>query len=156
MDFITLVPTDPRLVPVAADQGKALPLFRQIAPDADDIRLICHAGVELFDCGSNLDRITCPGCGAAIGFDWWGNTMTEDYVPAHAGEEPRGFRLQAYTLPCCGVQSPLDALQYHAPMAFGRFGLQARNTKLGLLSDAQTDSLARALRCAVRVVYQHL
>jgi hypothetical protein len=127
----------------------ALAYFRRIAPEAEEIRVVRHDGVEFFDCGGNFEAVTCPYCAAEIDMEWWGEKMDADYGP-------EGFRLDPYPLPCCGREAGLDGVTYVWPQAFGRIALVGVACDIGALSDAVVAQFEALFGSAVIVVYgQH-
>jgi hypothetical protein len=147
-NWISLVPEDPRFVPEAAKQRRARDWFAQIAPEANEIEIKVSAKVEFFDCGANLERISCPSCGAEISVAWWQDRMDEDY-----GE---GFKLAAYATPCCGKKSTLHEFIYEWPQGFGRFALDAMNPNIGKLAAEDMREFEKILGTKLRVIYQHI
>ncbi len=148
-DWITLVPRETGHVPQPDQQQAGLALFRQIAPDADEITVINQKTIRFFDCGANFECVRCPRCTEEI-TEWWGQCMDSDF------SKETGFSLNAYTLPCCGEAESLDRLVYQWPQAFGRFRLSARNPNLGLLPVDSLRQIEAGIGCALVVVYQHL
>jgi hypothetical protein len=147
-NWIALIPEDPHFVPDAAKQRRARDRFAEIAPEADEIEIKVSEKVEFFDCGANFEHIRCPSCGAEIPVAWWQDRMDED-----CGD---GFRLAAYTTPCCGKKSTLHELVYEWPQGFGRFALDAMNPNIGKLDDKYKREFEKILGTKLRVVYQHI
>lgn len=147
--WIAIVPENPGFVPGPSTHGTALGLFRQIAPNADEIAIKLSNQIEFFDCGANLERITCPHCDQEIAIDWWQDRMEEDY-------EGRGFRLDEYSAPCCVGALTLNALRYDWPQAFARFGIHAMNPNIDELSDDQRREFERILGTPLRTIYRHI
>lgn len=147
-NWITLVPEDPFFVPEVAKQRTARARFSEITPTADEIEINVFENVAFFDCGGNLEHILCPSCKAEIPIEWWQDRMDED--------NDDGFKLAAYTTPCCGNKSTLNDFIYNRPQAFGRFALDAMNPSLGKLDDKYKCELEEILGTRLRVVYQHI
>src|SRR5688572_7924312 len=99
-NWIALIPENPRFVPDAKKQRRARDRFAEIAPEADEIEIKVSEAVAFFDCGGNFERICCPSCGAEIPMEWWQDRMDED--------DDDGFKLAAYTTPCCAKKSMLN------------------------------------------------
>lgn len=72
------------------------------------------------DCGSNLDSISCPHCGAGLPFGDWQQWMDARF-------DGSGFGELSVTMPCCGKVSSLNALRYSWPCGFARFALEILN-----------------------------
>ncbi|WP_162929990.1 hypothetical protein [Pseudophaeobacter sp. EL27] len=149
-NWILIVPKLPEQVPSPENAQAALEFFKELAPGADEIEIVQSEHVQFFDCGTNLETISCPRCSAHIELDWWGAAMSSDY------DESEGFRLSEFQLPCCSTFASLDALVYEFHQVFGRFALSAMNPNLGLLSDDTIRSFETTLACDISVVYQHI
>jgi hypothetical protein len=147
-NWIALVPEDPRFVPDAAKQRRARERFAEIAPEADEIELKVSENVVFFDCGVNLERICCPSCGAEIPVEWWQERMDKDHDD--------GFKLAAYSTPCCKKKATLNDLVYEWPQAFGRFAIDAMNPNIGKLDDKYKREFEKILGTKLRVIYQHI
>lgn len=82
--------------------------------DTQSLELHDHSGIQFIDCGSRLERIRCPCCGADFKTDFWQSVMDADF------DSESGFALER-TLKCqCDYESTLNALNYHAECAFSR------------------------------------
>lgn len=136
-NWIVLVPEDPRFVPDPVHQQRARDRFAELAPEADEIEIKISENVAFFDCGTNLERICCPSCGAEIQVEWWQDRMDED--------QDTGFKLAAYATPCCGKKATLNELVYDWPQGFGRFALDAMNPEFGKLEDKHKRDLENIL-----------
>lgn len=148
-NWIALVPVDPNFVPPGETHQAAVELFRAIAPDADEIAVKLSDKFQFFDCGANLERVTCPKCGQVISDDWWQDRMDDDYRDG-------GFKLSSYSAPCCGDAVSLDQLKYDWPQAFARFGIDAMNPSIGDLNEDLRIEFERILETPLRVIYQHI
>ncbi|MFH8350526.1 hypothetical protein [Streptomyces sp. NPDC018045] len=102
----------------------------------------------MVDCGANLEKISCPQCGAQLAFDWW-----EEAVSQHYDE---GFRTLTVTVPCCGVETSLNALVYDWPMRFARFRIEARHPNRARLTGEELAALTDALGHPLRQVLTHI
>lgn len=149
-NWILIVPKSPEHVPSSDEAKAALELLKKSMPDADEIEIVQSEHVQFFDCGANLETITCPRCSANIDFDWWGETMSLDY------DEKSGFQLNEYRLPCCSASASLIELIYAFHQAFGRFALSVMNPNIGKISDDTVSEIEAALGSGVSVVYQHI
>lgn len=147
---ILIVPKTPKHIPSPENAKAALDLLERSMPDADEVKIIQNEHIHFFDCGANLETVTCPHCGAELDFDWWGETMSSDY------DDKIGFQLNEYRLPCCSTSASLDELIYAFHQAFGRFALSAENPKIGKMSDDAVRKIEAILDCDVSVVYQHI
>lgn len=147
--WISIVPEDPNFVPDPQTHEAALRLYRAIAPEADEIEIKLSDKIQFFDCGANLERISCPHCGDAIAIDWWQDRMGDDH-------DGIGFRLSDFPAPCCGAPVRLDRLRYECPQAFARFGIDAMNPNIGELPDGQRREFERILGTPMRTIYQRI
>lgn len=149
-NWIMIVPKQPKHVPSSNNIQTAIEVLNHIAPDADEIEAIEKEKVQFFDCGANLETVSCPECQSDVGIDWWSDAMSEDF------DITRGFQLNEYIVPCCSSSLPLNALNYSFHQAFGRFALSAMNANIGLISISDVKKIESALECEVSVVYQHI
>jgi hypothetical protein len=148
-NWIAIIPKDPRHVPDATRLKRARDRFAEIAPDADEIEIKISDQIEFFDCGANLERITCPSCNAEISTEWWQDRMDDDCVDG-------GFALARYSTPCCGATHSLDQLLYEWPQGFARFAIDAMNPNIDKLSGEHEAEFAEILGMPLRVIYQHI
>lgn len=148
--WITLVPADPYFVPDAESRNEALSRYRSILPKAEKLSANVYDDVQFFDCGENCERILCPNCRREIAVEWWGQHMDRDRF------EDRGFKLEAYAMPCCAREFTLNELIYDWPQRFGRFSLDAMNPDVGMLLDEQRVELEAILGTPLCIIYQHI
>lgn len=148
-NWIKLIPEDPRVIPDPDCQKAALKRFQEIAPDAEEIEIKLTEKITFHDCGANFQRIICPSCNAEMSIDWWEQKMDEDYID-------NGFKLDEYTVPCCGAAHTLHDLSYDWPQGMGRFSLEAMNPNIGELNEELKKELEGLLNTKIRVIYQHL
>ena len=149
-DWIMIVPKLPVEVPAPDRANAAVRFLEESMPNAEEIEVVQNEHVRLFDCGGNLETITCPRCSANIHFDWWGETMSSDF------DDQTGFRLDAYFVPCCSNPVALNELVYEFHLAFGCFALSAMNPNIGKMSDNAVREIEAILGCDVSVVYRHI
>ncbi|WP_329139004.1 hypothetical protein OG552_32250 [Streptomyces sp. NBC_01476] len=153
-NVLSVIPTDPWWQPGREAAGRARDLVVTfVDPDAPsgvdvDTDVTWHDTVAVVDCGSNLERIGCPQCGAEIDTEWWRDLL--DYRCED------GFSSLAAQVPCCGAETSLDALEYDWPCGFARFEIAVWNPgRLWFTSDELT-ALADALGHPVRQVMAHI
>ncbi|OIJ65409.1 hypothetical protein [Streptomyces mangrovisoli] len=162
-DVLSVIPTDPEWQPDRASAGRATALAAHLAmepatdPAADgtqlldlDIDVTWHDTVTFVDCGSNLERIGCPHCGAVLDLDTW-----HDLLDA-AGDEDGGFPTLTVVVPCCAGTTSLDALDYDWPCGFARFEIALWNPERAWLDDADLAAVATALGHPVRQIRAHI
>ena len=148
-NWIAIVPEDPDFIPEFESQNTALELFRMIAPESDEIEIKLSEGVQLFDCGTNLERIICPHCNREIPTDWWQDQIDEDH-------DGNGFLMKRYPTPCCQTAFSLNQLRYEWPQAFGRFAIDAMNPNIERLHEEQREAFERILGTPLKIVLQHV
>src|ERR1043165_8573352 len=132
-DYLHIIPEDPNFVPDPAAGRRALELLREMAPAADETGTTQTPGVKFVDPGENLERISCPPCGATVPTDLWVQMME--------AAAAIGFQALSVQLPCCSVHTSLNDLNYDWPAGFARFRLWARNASIG--GHAPTDTIDR-------------
>ena len=147
-NWVIVMPEAADYVPSEEAQRKAVALFKELAPSADEVKAEASAGIRFIDCGANLERVLCPDCGAEIEIDWWQDRMGQ--------EAEAGFPLRRIPLPCCGAARNLDELRYDWPQGFARFSVEAMNPGIGDLTDEQLRAFEAILGCRVRKVLQHV
>jgi hypothetical protein len=147
-NWIALIPNDPHFVPSDDRQQRAVARFTQIAPHADEINLVVSDKPRFFDCGTNFERVVCPSCHQELSFDWWVVKTDEDYSA--------GFPLNEIRLPCCGAMCSLNDLHYEWPQGFARFGIEAMNPNVGMMSDQLKTEFEEIIGQPLRIIYQHI
>lgn len=148
-NWISLIPEDPRYIPSEQQRERAIILFRELAPDAEEIVIRFSDNIQFFDCGANFERITCPSCRMDIPIDWWRDHMDMDF-------DITGFKLQPYLTPCCNSSHTLHELVYDWQQGFGRFAIDAMNANIGALNVDEVEAFEQLLATRLRVIYQHI
>lgn len=149
--FIRIIPVDARFVPTKEAQEAAVSAVKAAAPGAADVSSESGPQIAFRDCGGNFECVRCPGCPKEIPTETWAGWMDADYAP------DVGFRLEPFTLPCCGGSATLDELSYHWPQGFSRYELRAMNMDVGPeLPAGLLTNLEELLGCRLRLVRQHL
>ncbi|RCH59779.1 zinc ribbon domain-containing protein [Streptomyces sp. SDr-06] len=150
-NYLTVIPTDPYWRPDEDAADRAAAVLSRMLPD-DDARRGLEATrcdrVEMVFCGSNLERIACPHCGAEVPLDSWGEAVDEHY-----GE---GFPTLLVTVPCCDLETSLNELVYDWPMGFARFRIEIMYPNRAWLSDEELATLAEALGHPLRQILIHI
>ena len=100
--------------------ARAAVLALQKCVKAEEISFFQSGQVEFFDCGSALNHISCPRCGAAVPLDWWQQKMDEHYKSDH-------FFVLEEDMPCCSKTVSLNDLRYEAPCGFASLGFTVRD-----------------------------
>ncbi|QDV04907.1 hypothetical protein Poly30_04010 [Planctomycetes bacterium Poly30] len=109
---IRLIPEQPALVPGLSLRMQAIALARSTFPGTRDVTFKVADGIQLVDCGGNLDHIRCPECGADLQAAW--STAMD---AAYDGDR---FQDLGWTTPCCDHGTTLHDLDYDFPMGFAR------------------------------------
>jgi hypothetical protein len=145
MHLLKLIPADPWLVPPKACWSAAAARFQHFAPQAETIEASSSATIQFIDPGGNFERVLCPACASDI-TDWWTTAMDAAWQSSFAD--------LSISLPCCGITTNLNDLQYEWPAGFARFTLAAQNPKLERgLSFEELDELQAILGCRLRQVF---
>lgn len=144
--LVLFIPLDPRFIPGADVDAAARDLLRAAAPEADEVSSGTDDHVVFRDCGENFEAVRCPGCGTQLAIATWQAWMDADY-------DGSGFRLQAVTMPCCGIRETLNGLAYDPAQGFSRYVLTGANIERELPPSTLGD-LERTLGCRLRVVRQ--
>ena len=100
--------------------ARAAVLALQKCVKAEEISFFQSGQVEFFDCGSALNHISCPRCGAAVPLDWWQQKMDEHYKSDH-------FFVLEEDMPCCSKTVSLNDLRYEAPGGFASLCFTVRD-----------------------------
>lgn len=77
-----------------------------------DVEYELNEEIVFEDCGGNLEEITCPRCGEAIDFEWWGEAMS--------GYFESGCENPNVKTPCCGDTVSLNDLNYNMSCGLAR------------------------------------
>jgi hypothetical protein len=163
--YLSLIPEQPSYVPPADAQSRAVDAFRafltkkepfqiKVAHRRDEanveIKVEVSEDIQFVDPGVNLESVSCPSCGAEIGFTLWKQWMDRSYEGK--------FIDRSITTPCCGHETDLNALRYDWPAGFARFALRAINPDIenGLLPADRLSVLEEILGCKLRQIGAHL
>lgn len=74
-NYLTVIPTDPYWQPSRDAADRAAGVLSGMLPDDDarqGLEAKWHECVEVVFCGANLEKISCPRCGAELTPGWWG------------------------------------------------------------------------------------
>ena len=114
---------------------------------ADNVELKTYDTPVFIDCGTNLERITCPICCTMIDFDWWSVAMDT--------ASNSSFMDLYVKLPCCGGSSTLNDLQYDYPCGFSCVELSVLNP-LNELSQECLSYIQELLGTPIRCIQAHI
>ncbi|MBK3639363.1 zinc ribbon domain-containing protein [Streptomyces sp. MBT33] len=150
-NYLTVIPTDPYWQPGRDAADRTAAALSRMLPD-DDARRGLEAkwndGVEVVWCGSNLERILCPRCGAECAPDWWAESVSQRY--------DEGFPTLVVTVPCCDGETSLNELAYDWPMGFARFRIEVLYPNRSWLTDEELATLTDALGHPLRQILIHI
>ena len=144
--IIKIIPADPYFR-LAEHKALELTEFLKSRIEADSIDALIHETPVFVDCGGNLERILCPFCKSALGFDWWGKAMNASYE--------HNFEKLSVTLPCCGRESSLNDLRYDFPCGFSSIEFSILNPRTELEKDC-LDTLQELIGTPVRKIHAHM
>lgn len=149
-DVLSVIPTDPWWQPEAGAAERAVAFVERLMGDSGDVDVetTWYDAVAFIDCGSNLERVGCPLCRAAIDREWW-----SDLVEAHCED---GFATLAVEAPCCGGATTLDALDYQWPCGFARFEIAVWNPEQPWFGEEELAAVAERLGHPVEQVRAHI
>ena len=101
--IVSIIPSSPYIkIPYSELLRCREHIQEHVKCDSVDIKMSEHP--IFVDCGSNLQKITCPICGNMVSFDWWGKAMDKAYECS--------FRYLDVVLPCCRKTASLNDLIY--------------------------------------------
>ena len=128
---------------LVSDVAEDVVEYLKACVSAESIAIKLHGQVVFIDCGGNLERITCPICGAELNFEWWGEAMEQ----AAQNE----FEDLKVTVPCCNWKVSLNELEYELPCGFGRWEIAILNP-LEELQEQVLQEVELRLGVDVRVI----
>ena len=144
--YLSVVAADPHWRP--GDPEPLLDAFARLVPQAEEVVAEQFAGVQLVDCGEDLEHVRCPFCAADLD-EWW--------PEAHEGASQDEFVVDlAVTTPCCRKATSLNDLVYDGPMAYASFEVSAHEPGTTWLTEAQLAALAKVAGTGLRQVSSHL
>ena len=135
--IIKIIPTDP-YYRIEGQKKSKIADYLKTRIIADSIEIKTYDSPAFIDCGSNLEKIICPICGAAM----------------NAASNTRFMELSV-KLPCCGECSTLNDLQYHFPCGFSCTELSILNP-LAELDDECLSYIQEVFRMPMRCVQAHM
>ncbi|SED65626.1 hypothetical protein [Streptomyces sp. Ag109_O5-10] len=103
-NYLTVIPADPYWQPTQDVADRAAAVLSTMLPDDGARRGLeaqWHDSVEVVFCGANLEKISCPHCGAECAPGWWGEAVSQRY--------DEGFTTLMVTVPCCGTEASQHA-----------------------------------------------
>jgi hypothetical protein len=152
-NVLSIIPTDPWWQPERTSGERAAALVSELATGLpDDVEAetdtTWHDALTVVDCGSNLERISCPHCRASIDTEWWADLL-EDH-------DEDGFATPAADVPCCGTATSLDVLEYDWPCGFARFEIAVWNPERDRFTAEELARIGAVLGHPVRQIRAHI
>ena len=120
--FLHLFPDDPLHKPEPEVIATALTEGRRLFPQTSRIRrevnVMNDTLPSFIDCGAAFETVRCQACDHDL-HDWWMGAMNRWW---------NAKRIDlAVKLPCCGLETDLNALAYDWPQGFTCFRITIRN-----------------------------
>jgi hypothetical protein len=147
-NWIIVFPESSSYVPSDTARDRAIALFRQLAPEADEVTSETTPNPRFIDCGGNLRRVICPVCRAEVDLNWWSERLGDEYEA--------NFPIRKMNMSCCHSQLGIDQLEYDWPQGIARFSVEAMNPNIRDLSDQNLADFEQILGCKVRKVLRHI
>jgi hypothetical protein len=143
---LSVIPNAPQFVPEPVRQQEGVRLFRSMVTRDGPVEARIHEHVQFIVPMGNLERVSCPNCGADLK-DWWGDALGR----ACAGQ----FADLSVVTPCCQHHTTLNDLRWELPAGFARFEMEAEN-RGDYLQPGQLSQLERVIGCPLRQVLRRV
>jgi hypothetical protein len=141
--ILYLIPTDPERVPATEQIAAARRLLETLLPGvAPSIELPQEVAFAFPT--ENYESVSCPRCHEAFELECWGDWVSRAFATK--------FRDLTLTVPCCGLLTSLNDLNWHGPAGFYRFAFRYDRAPVDP-SPESTAQIAQALGCDVRKVW---
>lgn len=144
--IVKIMPEDP-FYKVSEPTLQSVKAFLETQIHCDSIEVESNETPIFIDCGTNLEKISCPECNAELDFDWWGEAM------AKAAED--GFTSLEAKMPCCQKNVSLNDLNYYSTCGFACCLICIHNPKQSV-NDKIIDTVRNILGTGVRIVEAHI
>ena len=144
--IVKIIPKDP-FYKVSEPTRQSVKTFLETRIQCDFIEVEFNEAPVFVDCGTNLETISCPQCGAKLDFDWWGNVMDEVADNSFTS-------LEAET-PCCKKQISLNDLNYDFPCGFACCLICIYNPEQ-IVDDKIINAVQSILGIGISIVEAHL
>lgn len=144
--LIKIVPKDP-FCKISEPVLKKAKAFLESTLSCDSMKIERYNTPIFIDCGSNLEYIICPQCGAYLDFGWWGEAMDR----AHKNH----FMSLETELPCCKKTVSLNNLKYHFPCAFACCAILVLNPSSNIENDI-VDQVRKILCTEICLIKAHI
>ncbi|MFD7816147.1 hypothetical protein ACFV6E_24950 [Streptomyces sp. NPDC059785] len=150
-NYLTVIPADPYWQPGKEAADRAVVVLSAMLPDDDARRGLegrWHDTVEVVHCGTDMEKVSCPHCGAEIAHGWWAEAVSERHAES--------FTTLMARVPCCGAETSLNDLVYDWPMGFARFRIEVLYPNRGWLTADELAALAHVLGHPLRQILTHI
>jgi hypothetical protein len=146
-NYLKLIPASHTFVPSPTAMEETLRLVSSLCPHAQEIAKSGSETVLFYDCGSNLEAISCPHCGTSQ-MDWFFEEVARKY------EESKLQDIQVQ-MPCCSKKSSLNDLHFDFPAGFASAGIEVLNPVRDWLTTAELDQVAASFGHSVKQIFAH-
>ena len=144
--IVKIIPQNP-LYKVSAPELQSVKAFLETQINCDFIEVKSSETPAFVDCRTNLEKISCPQCGAELDFDWWGEAMDK------AAEDE--FISLETEIPCCKKIVSLNDLNYEFPCGFACCQICIYNPEQ-IMKDNIIDTVQNILGTGIRIVEAHI
>jgi hypothetical protein len=146
-NYLKLIPTSHTFVPSPEAMEQALRIVSSLCPRAQEVVKSEPGKVMFYDCGSNLESISCPHCGASQ-MDWFFEETSRKY------DESRLQNIQVQ-MPCCSAMSSLNDLRFEFPAGLASAGIEVLNPDRKWLSAAELEQVAASFGHPIKQIFAH-
>ena len=144
--IVKIIPKDP-FYKVSDLTLRLAKSFLQTRVRCDFIEVGVSETPVFVDCGENLDKISCPECGAELDPEWWGEAMDQ------AAE--CGFTSLKTEMPCCKRLISLNDLDYDFLCGFASALISIFNP-IEYIDDKMLEAIENILGIPVRRIEAHI
>jgi hypothetical protein len=146
-NYLRLLPTDHSFVPTPDKAERARRLASSLCPSADEVSATLPGKVLFFDCGANLESVSCPICQSDV-TNWFFEEIDHKY------NESGLLDLESQS-PCCSVSLNLNDLEFDWPAGFASAAIEIRNPGRDWLTQGELEQLSATLGHEVRQILAH-
>lgn len=144
--IVKIIPKDP-FCKISEQALQAAKNFLEKQIHCDFIAVECNETPIFVDCGENLEKLSCPKCGAELDFAWWGEAMDKAAQTAFTALET--------VAPCCKKILSLNDLTYYFPCGFACCLICMFNPEQ-VIDDKLIDTIQNILGTRVSIVEAHI
>ena len=144
--IVKIIPKNPDFYTSEQNAQEIVNYLKSRIP-AVSVIVTMHETPVFVDCGSNLEKISCPLCKAELDFDWWGEAMNKAYE--------NNFRDLSVEMSCCGGDSTLNDLVYDFPCGFSKITFELLNPQTEPDKDCLVH-IENVLGSLIRTIHAHV